>query len=44
VAGTKKAAVAEPLMLARLSTAGLPLSDDPRVDAATREALEAEEA
>ncbi len=43
-AGIKKAAVAEPLMLARLSTAGVTLSDDPRVDAATREALEAEEA
>jgi xanthine dehydrogenase iron-sulfur cluster and FAD-binding subunit A len=43
-AGIKKAAVSEPLMLAGLSTAGLTLSDDPRVDAATREALEAEEA
>jgi aerobic-type carbon monoxide dehydrogenase small subunit (CoxS/CutS family) len=44
VAGIKKAAVAEPLLLARLSTAGVTLSDDPRVDVATREALEAEEA
>ena len=44
VAGIKKAAVAEPLLLARLSTAGVTLSDDPRVDVATREALQAEEA
>lgn len=43
-AGMQKAAVGEPVLYARLSTAGAPLTDDPRVASATLEALEAEEA